>query len=86
MGATDTVMRAAIYGRFSTGLIWVALITLHKQARALPRDDANRLAIQLVLLGKLLGVPFPDLREADARTVTYLNARLDWSKVKWNAW
>jgi hypothetical protein len=39
-----------------------------------------------VLLGKLLGVPFPDLREADARTVIDLNARLDWSKVKWNAW
>jgi Zn-dependent peptidase ImmA (M78 family)/DNA-binding XRE family transcriptional regulator len=67
-------------------LIRVALVTLHKQVRALPRDIANRLAIQPVLLGKLLGVPFPDLREADARTVIDLNARLDWSKVKWNAW
>jgi Zn-dependent peptidase ImmA (M78 family)/DNA-binding XRE family transcriptional regulator len=65
-------------------LVRLALIALQKEAGALPRDVASRLAIQPVLLGKLLGVPFPDLTEADARTVIDLNARLDWSKLKWN--
>jgi Zn-dependent peptidase ImmA (M78 family)/DNA-binding XRE family transcriptional regulator len=60
-----------------------ALITLQQSKGLLPKDVAHRLAVQPVLLGKLLGLDIPDLTDADARTVVSLNARLDWAKAKW---
>lgn len=67
----------------SPELLRTALITLQKADGLLPKDVAKRLGIQPVLLGKLLAIAMPDLREADSRTVISLNARLDWSKAKW---
>lgn len=67
----------------SPELLRTALITLQKADGLLPKDVAKRLGVQPVLLGKLLAIAMPDLREADSRTVISLNARLDWSKAKW---
>jgi Zn-dependent peptidase ImmA (M78 family) len=61
----------------------IALITLQQSKGLLPKDVAQRLGVQPVLLGKLLGLAIPDLNQADARTVVNLNARLDWAKAKW---
>jgi Zn-dependent peptidase ImmA (M78 family) len=60
-----------------------ALIQLQKVSGLLPKDVARQLGVQPVILGKLLHLAMPDLREADASTVINLNARLDWSKAKW---
>jgi Zn-dependent peptidase ImmA (M78 family)/transcriptional regulator with XRE-family HTH domain len=60
-----------------------ALIQLQKISGVLPKDVARQLGVQPVILGKLLHLKMPDLREADASTVINLNARLDWSKAKW---
>ena len=62
-----------------------ALIQLQKVGGLLPRDVARHLGVQPVVLGKLLHIAMPDLREADAPTVINLNARLDWAKAKWYA-
>jgi Zn-dependent peptidase ImmA (M78 family)/DNA-binding XRE family transcriptional regulator len=62
-----------------------ALIQLQKVSGLLPKDVARVLGVQPVILGKLLHLAMPDLREADAATVINLNARLDWSKAKWYA-
>ena len=64
-------------------LLKTALIELQKAEGLLPRDVAQRLGVQPVLLGKLLDIAIPDLRDADPRLVINLNARLDWSKAKW---
>lgn len=66
-------------------LLREALIQLQKAEGLLPKDVAQRLGVQPVLLGKLLHIEIPDLKEADPRTVINLNARLDWSKAKWYA-
>jgi len=60
-----------------------ALIQLQKVNGVLPKDVARQLGVQPVILGKLLHLKMPDLREADASTVINLNARLDWSRAKW---
>jgi hypothetical protein len=60
----------------------LALIALQKAKGLLPKDVAHQLYVQPVMLGKLLGIPMPDLREIDSRTVTNLNARLEWSKSR----
>lgn len=60
----------------------LALLALEKAKRLLPRDVAHRLAIQPVMLGMLLGIPMPDLRNVDSRTVVSLNSRLEWSKSR----
>jgi Zn-dependent peptidase ImmA (M78 family)/transcriptional regulator with XRE-family HTH domain len=62
-----------------------ALIQLQKIGGLLPKDVARHLGVQPVILGKLLHIAMPDLKEADAPTVVSLNARLDWSRAKWNA-
>jgi Zn-dependent peptidase ImmA (M78 family)/transcriptional regulator with XRE-family HTH domain len=63
-----------------------ALIQLQKVSGLLPKDVARSLEVQPVILGKLLHIAMPDLREADAPTVINLNARFfDWSKAKWYA-
>ena len=62
-----------------------ALIQLQKVTGLLPKDVARQLGVQPVILGKLLHIAMPDLREADAPTIINLNARLDWSKSKWYA-
>lgn len=64
-------------------MLRTALIALQQSKGMLPKDVAHKLGIQPILLGKLLGLPIPDLKEADARMVVNLNARLDWSKAKW---
>jgi len=60
-----------------------ALIALQQAEGMLPKDVAHKLGIQPVLLGKLLGLEIPDLRDADSRTVVNFNARLDWAKASW---
>jgi Zn-dependent peptidase ImmA (M78 family)/DNA-binding XRE family transcriptional regulator len=60
----------------------IALIALQKTKHLLPKDVAHKLGVQPVMLGKLLGIPMPDLREIDSRTVINLNARLEWSKSR----
>ena len=64
-------------------LLRIALITLQKANGLLPADISRTLSVQPVLLGKLLAIAMPDLRDADQRTVVSLNARLDWSKANW---
>jgi Zn-dependent peptidase ImmA (M78 family)/DNA-binding XRE family transcriptional regulator len=64
-------------------MLRTALIALQQSKGMLPKDVAHSLRIQPVLLGKLLGLPIPDLNEADARMVVNLNARLNWSRAKW---
>lgn len=66
-------------------LLRTALITLQQAKGLLPKDISHQLGVQPVLLGKLLAIAMPDLREADMPTVVSLNARLDWSKAKWYA-
>ena len=64
-------------------MLRTALIALQQSKGMLPKDVAHKLGIQPVLLGKLLGLPIPNLNEADARMIVNLNARLDWSRAKW---
>ena len=64
-------------------MLRTALIALQESKGMLPKDVARKLGIQPVLLGNLLGLPIPDLKDADARIIVNLNARLDWSKAKW---
>jgi Zn-dependent peptidase ImmA (M78 family) len=68
-----------------TELLRNALIELQDAEGMLPKDVAHALNVQPVLVGKLLGIPMPDLREADSRMVVNLNARLDWAKSKFLA-
>jgi Zn-dependent peptidase ImmA (M78 family)/DNA-binding XRE family transcriptional regulator len=61
-----------------------ALIAMQQSDGLLPKDVAQRLNVQPVLLGKLLGLEMPDISAADAPTVINFNARLDWSRTKWH--
>lgn len=60
-----------------------ALLTLESSKGIKPHDVAEALGVQPVLLGKLLGIDIPDLKDADTRVVVNFNARLDWSKAIW---
>jgi Zn-dependent peptidase ImmA (M78 family) len=64
-------------------LIRNALIALQEADGILPRDIAMKLGVQPVVLGMLLNIAMPDVREADAQTVVNLNARMDWAKARW---
>jgi Zn-dependent peptidase ImmA (M78 family)/DNA-binding XRE family transcriptional regulator len=59
-----------------------ALVAIQNSKKLLPKDVAHVLGIQPVMLGKLLGIPMPNLSEIDTRTVISLNARLQWSKSR----
>lgn len=64
-------------------LLKSALLALEISKGVQPREVAAALGVQPVLLGKLLGLDIPDLKDADPRTVVNFNARLNWSKANW---
>lgn len=64
-------------------LLKSALLALERSKDVKPRDIAAALGVQPVVLGKLLGLDIPDLRDADPRVVVNFNARLNWSKANW---
>ena len=60
-----------------------ALLTVERVNGICLLDVAKQLEVEPVILGRLIGIDIPDLREADRRVVISLNERITWSQANW---
>lgn len=64
-------------------LLSTALRAMYDHLGMNVQEVSSRLGVQPVILGKLLGLPLPDLRTADPATVIDLSARMGWPQAEW---